>query len=132
MATGAPGVAEVSLSDTKDKVVEALPADPVRESILKLRAEQAKVKAQKKALALQVRNEQRKQKRLRKRARQMTDEDLVAVLMMRKQSTGKKQNTEADEQPTSASSNSSSASSSTPAVPLEDAPEARSPTATTG
>lgn len=73
-----------AMTETKNAVVSALPADPVRASIEALKEEQAKLKAKKKELAAAMRSAQRKQARLRQRARQMTDEDLVAVLMMRK------------------------------------------------
>jgi len=40
---------------------------------------------QKKRLAKAIRNAERKRKRIKELARQLTDEDLVAVLMMRKE-----------------------------------------------
>ena len=40
---------------------------------------------QKKQLAKDLRNAERKRRRIKDRARQLTDEDLVAVLMMRKE-----------------------------------------------
>lgn len=72
------------MTDTKNMILRALPSDPVRNAILKLREEQEAVRARKKELSRAMKNEKRKQTRLRKRARQMSDEDLVAVLMMRR------------------------------------------------
>jgi hypothetical protein len=72
------------MTDTKNMILRALPSDPVRGAIMKLREEQDAVRARKKELTRAMKNEKRKQTRLRKRARQMTDEDLVAALMMRK------------------------------------------------
>lgn len=65
-------------------VVSALPADPLKDKILALKREQEEVKRRKKELRKQMKNATRSQARLRKRARLMTDEDLVAVLLMRK------------------------------------------------
>ena len=127
--------AALSLADTKKLVVDALPADPVRVSIENLRVEQAKCKARKKEISKLMKNEKRKQARLRKRARQMTDEDLVSVLMMRKQRALNKN--EADSSvPSSTSASSCSAagsvatSSTTPAA-SEDGAVERSPATAT-
>ena len=123
--------AALSLADTKKLVVDALPADPVRVSIENLRVEQAKCKARKKEISKLMKNEKRKQARLRKRARQMTDEDLVSVLMMRKQRALNKN--EADSSvPSSTSASSCSASgsvatSSTTPAASEDGAVERSP-----
>ncbi len=72
------------MTDTKNMILRALPSDPVRDAIMKLRDEQEAVRTRKKELTRAVKNEKRKQTRLRKRVRQMSDEDLVAVLMMRR------------------------------------------------
>lgn len=64
--------------------VEALPVDPLKGKIQALKDQQETLRRQKKQLRAQIRNAQRQQSRLAKRARQMTDEDLVAVLLMRK------------------------------------------------
>ena len=53
--------------------------------IAELKAQQAQMLEQKKRLAKDIRNAERKRKRIKDRARQLTDEDLVAVLMMRKE-----------------------------------------------
>jgi len=65
-------------------VVSALPADPLVAKIAALKREQEEVKRRKLELRKQMKNATRSQARLRKRARLMTDEDLVAVLLMRK------------------------------------------------
>ena len=128
MADAAAAAAKLTLSNTKVAVVESLPADPVRLSIQQLMAEQLKIRAQKKAIAQAMRNEKRKQSRLRKRARMMTDEDLVAVLMMRKQNGGSKQDASsasvAGNEAPSSSSGSVAASSSPAALPEERSPTA--------
>jgi len=68
-------------------LVATLPPDPVRESLKALQEEQKAVQARKRELAAKVKAAHRRQARLRKRARQLTDEDLVAVLMMRQKTT---------------------------------------------
>ena len=57
---------------------------PIAEKISELRAEQQKVKNAKKKLAAEIRNAEKKKQRLRKRARMLTDADLVQVLVMRR------------------------------------------------
>ena len=61
-----------------------LPKDPLGAQIEALRKEQQELKDQKKRLQKDLRNAERKKKRLSERARRLTDKDLVAVLMMRK------------------------------------------------
>lgn len=65
-------------------VFEALPADPARAEIQRLKQEQMAANKVKKDLTRQVRNARKRQSRLKKRARLMTDDDLVSVLLMRK------------------------------------------------
>ena len=65
-------------------IAAALPTDPVSLKLQKLKAEQEVMRKEKHRLAAEMRVTLRKQTRLRKRARQMTDDDLVSVLMMRK------------------------------------------------
>jgi len=57
----------------------------LNKKIADLKAEQARMLAAKKRLSKDLRNAERKRKRIKERARQLTDEDLVAVLMMRKE-----------------------------------------------
>ena len=88
-ATGAP-VAEPStlvqgLSEATGSISSALPGDALSASISKLKKKQAELRNQKKELAKDLRNAERRKKRLRTHARQLTDEDLVQVLMLRKQ-----------------------------------------------
>ena len=64
------------------------PADSpsgLNKKIAELKAEQTRCLEQKKQLAKDLRNAERKRRRIKDRARQLTDEDLVAVLMMRKE-----------------------------------------------
>ena len=53
--------------------------------IAELKAEQAKMQEDRKRLKKELRNTARKRKRIKERARQLTEDDLVAVLMMRKE-----------------------------------------------
>ena len=61
-----------------------LPKDPLGAQIEALRKEQQEMKEQRKRLQKDLRNAERKKRRLSQRARKLTDKDLVAVLMMRK------------------------------------------------
>jgi hypothetical protein len=65
-------------------VTAALPSDPLALKVERLKVEQDVMRKERQRLASEIKNTMRKQSRLRKRARQMTDDDLVAVLMMRK------------------------------------------------
>jgi hypothetical protein len=85
MATSAEARPETAgVNVAKEAVVKALPLDPIRTEIDRLRREQLQIRQDKKKLTSQIRNAQRRAQRLRGRARQLSDEDLVAVLMMRK------------------------------------------------
>lgn len=84
MSQAAATAAAATLTDTKEAVLETLPMDPLKTEIARLREEQARVRKEKKDLSKALRNATKKQQRLRKRTRLMTDEDLVAVLLMRK------------------------------------------------
>jgi len=57
---------------------------PLNKHIQQLKEEQAALLASRKRLQKDLRNAERKKRRLRDRARQLTDDDLVSVLMMRK------------------------------------------------
>lgn len=74
-----------SLNAAKTSVVAALPADPMAASLDRLRAQQALMRQQRKQLAQEVKNARKRVHRLKQRSRGMSDEDLVAVLMMRKE-----------------------------------------------
>lgn len=60
------------------------PDETLQNKIEALRAEQQAIKLKKRETAKALRNVERKKTRLRQKARQLTDDDLVAVLMMRK------------------------------------------------
>ena len=47
--------------------------------------EQHRLKTSRKQIVKELRNAERKRKRLRDRARQLTDEDLLSVMLMRKE-----------------------------------------------
>lgn len=51
-----------------------------------MKKEQAELRAQKKAVAKELRNASKRASRLKKRARVLTDDDLLEVLRMRKSS----------------------------------------------
>ncbi len=59
--------------------------DDVLARICALKAEQSALRAQKKSITKDLRNAERRRKRLKKKAKQLSDTDLVAVLRMRQQ-----------------------------------------------
>ncbi len=65
--------------------MEKLPMDPLKDHLDKLRAEQQRIRREKKEFAKAVKLVKRKQQRLRHRIRLMSDEDLVAALMLRRE-----------------------------------------------
>jgi hypothetical protein len=67
-----------------DALLDKLPEDPLKQKIAKLKEEQETLRKARKEVRKQMKNTKRQQTRLRHRARLMTDEDLVAVLLMRK------------------------------------------------
>ena len=71
-------------SNALKRVEDVLDEDTLSERVKALKAEQAKARAERAALAKEIRNTERRKTRLRKRAKQLTDEDLLQVLMMRK------------------------------------------------
>ena len=94
-ATGAsfvPSVAASASSSAAANVIlevaesmnNVLPKDPLGAQIDALRKEQQDMKEKKKRLQKDLRNAERKKRRLSERARRLSDKDLVAVLMMRK------------------------------------------------
>ena len=78
----APGV---DLASATAAMSSALPQDALSRSIQTLKQRQADLRNTKKQITRELHNAERRKKRLRTRARQLTDEDLVQVLMMRKQ-----------------------------------------------
>jgi predicted nucleic acid-binding Zn-ribbon protein len=77
------------MTAAKEAVVHTLPHDPFRQSIEALRREQDRLRDEKKAIARNMRNTKRRMSRLKGKARELSDEDLVAVLMMRKEAAEK-------------------------------------------
>ena len=129
-ATGAGPTSEVHAAAVA--LVAELPKDPLAAEIEALRKEQAELKAERKRLQLNLRNAQRKKARLGKRARQLSDNDLVAVLMMRKEQRATRaggQGASSSEAgascPGTESAASSSASASAPPSEPEGAPTRR-------
>jgi molecular chaperone GrpE (heat shock protein) len=78
ISTSAPGMAEGVLGAAPVK-------EPLAKAILQLQAQQAELREEKKRIAKELRNAMRKKRRLKNNARQLTDEDLVAVLLMRRE-----------------------------------------------
>ena len=111
MSESSRSAAAAALTDTKEAVLETLPADPLRTQINQLREAQKKMRQEKKELSKALRNATKKQQRLRKRTRLMTDEDLVAVLLMRKDA-GQTSASKSDAGPTEVPSVASSGSGS--------------------
>ena len=72
------------MSTAGKKVQDVLEADPVTAKIMEMREQQRDLRAQRKALAAELKAAEKRRYRLRKRAKALTDEDLVQVLMMRK------------------------------------------------
>ena len=64
---------------------ESTPSQSLNASIERLKLEQHRLKTSKKQIVKELRNAERKRKRLRERARQLTDEDLLSVMLMRKE-----------------------------------------------
>lgn len=117
--TSAPDTAEI-IAEASRIALGTLPEDPMRESILALKREQARLRQEKLQLAKTIRNAKKRQQRLRSKAREMSDEDLVAVLMMRKDSAGAKarrlENTGAAKDPAGSASRASSSNEGAPAA----------------
>ena len=60
--------------------------EPLLTGIARLKAEQAKLRADRKRVTKELKNAEKRRVRLRKRARQLSDNDLLAVLQMRETS----------------------------------------------
>ena len=82
----AEGAVIVAEGLTRKRTLEVdMPAmDTLESRISDLRTEQQAMKARKKEIGKALKNFERRKTRLRQRARQLTDQDLVAVLMMRR------------------------------------------------
>lgn len=69
----------------KGTVELAMPDTKLAEKVQQLQAEQKSLATRKKEITQELRNAERRSKRLRLKARLLTDDDLVSVLMMRKE-----------------------------------------------
>ena len=91
------------LMETAAAVGSVLPADPMKAKLQALKAEQEAMRVKRQQLRKAMKNAKRQVSRLKKRARLLTDEDLVAVLLMRR--------TRVEDGSTAASSSSSTGTS---------------------
>lgn len=91
------------LTETTGAVVSVLPADPMKSKLQALKAEQEAMRVKRQQLRKAMKNAKRQVSRLKKRARLLTDEDLVAVLLMRR--------TRVEDESTASSSSSSTGTS---------------------
>ena len=64
-------------------VAAARETEPLLTGIARLKAEQAALRAERKRVQKELKNAEKRRVRLKKRARQLSDADLVAVLQMR-------------------------------------------------
>lgn len=117
----AASAAKPAIAATKTAVVDALPPDPIAAGLEELCRQQAKLRKDRKDLARQVKNAKKKVQRLKCRARALSDDDLVAVLMMRKAAASAKAEPGAGCE-TEASAGSSSSSSGSSMVLTENPP----------
>ena len=62
-------------------------SEPLNRAIDRLKDEQARLRAERKRVAKELKNASKRKTRLRKRARQLSNEDLLAVLIMRRSDT---------------------------------------------
>ena len=78
--------AKAKSSPMVKKIEDVLDKDTLSAHLLALKEEQQRAKNERKNLAAAIRNAERRKSRLRKRAKLLTDEDLLHVLMIRKAS----------------------------------------------
>ena len=76
--------AKAKSSPMVKKIEDVLDKDTLSGHLLALKEEQQRAKSERKNLAAAIRNAERRKSRLRKRAKLLTDEDLLQVLMIRK------------------------------------------------
>ena len=76
--------AKAQASSIVQKVEDVLDKDTLTEYLQKLKTEQQAAKQERKKLATEIRNAERRKSRLKKRAKLLTDDDLLQVLMIRK------------------------------------------------
>ncbi len=84
-AAAAPAALDSVVSAGGAGIVIPKPSELLNSQIKRLKEEQAAMRAAKKALVKTLKNCQKRRSRLKKRARQLTDADLVEVLRMRQQ-----------------------------------------------
>ena len=89
---------ESAIEDTKRKLNDVLVDDPLTVQIVSMKNEQMRLKKEKQELRKRLKNAEAKRSRLKKKARQLTDEDLVHVMMWRKEA--KQQKFAGDGEPT--------------------------------
>ena len=79
----APGPAPTVTTPGAESTTIELGKDMLKDQIEALKHEQATMRAAKKKITKDLKNAERRRKRLRKRAKQLSDDDLIAVLRMR-------------------------------------------------
>ena len=84
------------------RIEDVLDKDTLTEHLLRLKEEQQVAKDERRKLAADIRNAERRKNRLRKRAKMLTGEDLLQVLMIRKTARQTQENATAQD-PSSAS-----------------------------
>ena len=85
-----PTTVDSAMESTKKKLEDVLEEDPLTKQILAMKEEQVRLKKEKQELKRKLKNAESRRSRLKKKARQLTDEDLVHVLMWRKEAKDKK------------------------------------------
>ena len=73
----------MGLCGLEEEEGEAKKARTLTDDILKLREEQIAVRNERKRIQKDLKNAQRRKRRLKEKARQLTDQDLLAVLLLR-------------------------------------------------
>ena len=91
--------AKAKSSPMVSKIEQVLEKDTLTEHLRRLKDQQVREKEARKKLAAEIRNAERRKSRLRKRAKQLTDEDLLQVLMFRKAARQSQENTQQSEEP---------------------------------
>lgn len=76
-------VVAAAASTRPENPPDADAAEPLLQGIARLKAEQAGLRSERKRVSKELKNAEKRRTRLRKRARQLSDSDLVAVLQMR-------------------------------------------------
>ena len=88
--------AKTAMEATQKKVEDVLVEDPLSQQIQAMRDEQVRLKKEKQDLRRKLKNAECRRSRLKKKARMLTDEDLVHVMMWRKELKEKKNAGEAE------------------------------------